>query len=328
MDQDVTIFESIKFPLFLQRIIALSPFIQHGTELLSSWWSTIYSYVFLLSYLVTMLFSLYCLNAQNYEWVERSGGYLWTIIVYFEILFSNIAYTVMLIALERNKNQQIWFLNQIHEWDELCRVEFQIAFTNSYNRLRIRQYIELSLCVLYYGLIFLIIHIKLYSLDVYSVGVILFTVTYMTEQFSSGLMTWTVFNSVRLLYSKFHLLQEMQQNQFTTVHKHNLSLCKRKQLIIFKAFKKLCNAIDVLSREMGSIVIVRCAHDFTLATSQCYMIYWILLDNTGDEKYEFVLSVALWMAQNFFKMGGIAMVCHKTINEVGSLKTFKLRKLK
>lgn len=318
MDEGLTIYDNLGFPFKLQQITAISPYIRKGNTLRTSLISTTYSYAFLLTYLGSVALSFYFF--EDYTSIHLSDGYLWRIIIYFEIVFTNIVYPILLVALERKKQQQMWFISAVHEWDEMCRYEFQTNFTQIYNNLHFYQCTELIFCILYFSLLLLIFHIRLIALRTYTFSAILFSFTYIMEQFSIGVLTWVLNDSVRIILSKFDILHQIQRSNFPVMqtNKSNDKILfeKRKLVLILKAFKKLCYIIDVLSGELGSLVIILIAHDFTLVTSQCYMIYWIIFYNTVNDKTDFVVSILLWMIQNFIKLSCISITCQRAINKV------------
>lgn len=53
-----------------------------------------------------------------------------------------------------------------------------------------------------------------------------------------------------------------------------------------------------MNRSIDEVQIFRTANDLTLATSQCYLIYWIISEHFGTGKYYLAAAWFVWMVQN------------------------------
>lgn len=298
-------------------MFCISPFTRRGTQLVSSFQTTLYTYGVLLAYVSVVATSVWMMRADGIFERQFSYGYLWAIIGYFEFIFTNTLYIVCVVYVEVHKNQQIQLINRMCQIDKTFQLHHKDLHLD-YDSLRRRQALMLFLCFLYYILEMAHILLVLIRNNLNTRGVVLFLFTYQIEQLCTGLVTVTIVNMLVIIKGRFTLLKSVRTIVFDKddKFKRNSIATKLKLGQMLGLFKELCELINVMNRDVGLVLFFRTAHDFTLATSQCYLIYWIITGNFGSAKYDIVATLFIWMAQNFIKFVATTFIAHSTIKEV------------
>lgn len=309
--------EALNFQLFIQRMFCISPFTRRGTQLVSSFQTTLYTYGVLLAYVFVLVTSVWMMRADGIFERQFSYGYLWAIIGYFEFIFTNTLYIVCVVYVEMNKNHQIQLIHRMCQIDRTFQLHYK-HLPLDYDSLRRRQALVLFLCFLYYILVMAHILLVLVRNNLNTIGVVLFVFIYQIEQLCTGLVTVTIVNMLIIIKGRFKLLKSVSTVVFDKDDKlgRNSIATKLKLGQMLGLFKELCELINVINLNAGVVLFFRTAHDFTLATSQCYLMYWIMTGNFGSARYYIVATLFTWMAQNFVKFGATTFIAHSTIKEV------------
>lgn len=315
----VTFFAAIKFPLLLQRNYLVSPFVLKGDRLIATKLQTSITYVSLLSYYVVLFASLYILWKEGTVQQNKPKTYLWSVIAIFEFLFTNVSHPVLVIYAERTKEVQILFYNRLKEMDEHILTDFDVSI--DYRKFRTTVRCAIASILAYYDVAFVFALVLVYRISSFrSYGLLIFLGTYQIEQLSSGLMSFAYHLSVVLIRERFNVLNDIAVGmQRKVVEKADVEKRCRQICSLLKAFNEMCISVDILNDVHGPMVLIRTAHDFTLATSQCYLICWIFLEQADDfdgQKVSLVVAVVIWLIQNLMKIGLSAALTALTIQKV------------
>lgn len=307
------LFDSMRLQLFLQAVCGISPFTRQGNRVVSSRWMNVHSLVILVTFVTAVLTSLSELLNEIPEFLEN-GGYLWGIIIVFELLFTNTAFPLLIVHSMAWKTKQMAFFNRVFALDEKIQQHFRINLQPTHRALFKRSIGMFLISLVYFGGVTTMAVLILQSSN--SKIFITYSIAYQLEQATTGLLSTAVINTALILRSRFQLLQMVQP----TLLRNDGNIASRKVRLsvwLFN-FKELCSLVDLLSQNFGVILIVRFAHDFTLLTSQCYLIFWILFSvaSSTPHKWVYVTMVCYWMLQNILKIGATALVAQMTINEV------------
>lgn len=315
----VTFFGAIKFPLRLQQNYLISPFALKDDRLLVTTFRTSLTYVCLLLYYVLLFASLYIVWNEGIVQQNKPDTYLWNVIAVFEFLFTNLSHPVLVIFAERTKEVQILFYNRLKEMDEHILNDFEVVI--DYQKFRTIVRYAIGSVLAYYDVAFVFALVLLYrTAEFRSYGLLMFLFTYQLEQLTSGLMSFSYHLSVILIKERFSVLNEvakgMQRKLLDNAdeEKRCRQICK-----LLKAFKEMCTNVDILNDVSGPMVLIRTAHDFTLATSQCYLICWIVLEQANDsdgKKLSLLVAVVIWLIQNLLKTAISAVVTALALNKV------------
>lgn len=311
-------FDSQRVQLFLQTLFGMSPFVRRGNQMVVSGLMNIYSILILITYIVLVSICLSELMSEVSGW-SLTGGYLWGIIVAFELMFTNAAFPLLIMHSLIFKKRQMEFLNKIFEIDERLQLHFKMHLKPLHRAIHNRNIGTACLCFAYFGGVSVIMTMMYFKFDINSKSIAIYSMVYQFEQAATGMLSSSIINITLVLRSRFRLLQMAHP---LLLNGNEVSTTKRKlrfSVWLF-TFKELCNLVDSISENVGIILIVRVAHDFTLLTSQCYLIFWIYIDNSGSDKVVLVILVLYWMLQNVLKIGVTALVNQVTINEVHIVK--------
>lgn len=90
-----------------------------------------------------------------------------------------------------------------------------------------------------------------------------------------------------------------------------------------KVYKQICSCVSHLNEIHGFSLVLSFTHDFSLATSQLFCLFYL------GSNYEFeivklpILTLLIWIFPNVLKVSFICIVCHFTKNEVGNFFIFQ-----
>lgn len=291
------LWDGLSVTFAVQKFFCIFTLKRQGNAIVPSLFATIYSIISLICYFVALALAFYMLKVeyitkklessrQSDEGVSKS--YLIAVIAVFELVFNNVGILVIVSFSYLKRGNQILFLQKLYDVDLVILDELKVDI--NYNRLRIISYsVYISIFFYYLGLNSLLFY-KLSQLHYLSSGVSFMTTLYQFEQSTTAITTWTYINYVMLLHHRFVIIRRSQEdlvkekkmilksgNKYT----ENVSILST----LLMTYKELCSCIDVLNDLSGSILILRIAHDFTLTTSQVYLISWIIMDNTDSDKY-------------------------------------------
>lgn len=290
----LNLWDGLSVTFVVQRSICIFPFIRRGNEIIHSLFATIYSIISVIFYLCSFTLALYILqNEQTTKKVETvresddriSKSYLIIVIAVFELVFNNVGILVIFSFSHIKKNTHIIFLQKLFDVDSVLLDELKANI--NYNRLRVMSYTAyISIFMYYLGMNCLLFR-KLNELQQLTTGVAFMATLYQFQQSTTSITTWTYVNYVMLLHQRFVLIRKRQEElvkEKKMILKSGIKYTENVSLLstLLITYKELCACIDVLNDLSGSILILRIAHDFTLTTSQVYLISWIIMDNTGS----------------------------------------------
>lgn len=331
------LWDGLSVTFFVQRCFCIFPLKRQGNEIVRSLFATIYSIASLICYYCCITWAFYTVTMEKatkkvatVRQDDFSKSYLILVIVVFELIFNNIGIFVIVLFSLIKRNNQILFLKKIYDIDLVILNQLKVNI--NYKRLRIICYLAYLIIFSYYTGLMAFVFYKLYQYQYLTLGASLMAFLYQFEQSTTGITTWNYICYVTLLYQRFVMLRKRQEDivkEKKMMLKSGIQFTENVSMLstILMTYKELCSCIDVLNDLSGSILILRIAHDFTLTTSQVYLISWIIMDNTDSDKYELVFSVFLWMFQNIVKLGMTTLLTECTIVQVSSLAKFLLLSL-
>lgn len=323
------LWDGLSVTFIVQRFFCIFPLKRQGNEIVSSLFGTIYSIASLIIYYCVLTLAFYMLKIEqttiNVESVRGdenlSKSYLVVVIGVFELVFNNIGILVIVLFSIIKSNNQILFLQKLYDVDLVILDEFKVDI--NYNRLSRNCYTAYLIIFFYYVGLNSLVFYKIHELHFLTPGVSLLATLYQFEQAATAITTWTYINYVMLLHDRFVIIRKRQEDlarEKKMMSKSGVKLNEDVTILstLLMTYKELCSCIDVINDMSGSILILRIAHDFTLTTSQVYLISWIIMDNNGSDKYELAFYIFLWMFPNIVKMGLTTLLTEITIEEVSS----------
>lgn len=291
---------SIQFTLFFQRIHGLSSFTIQKNKPIHSWFLTIFSFLQLILLVGSTAWSIYMIIAKDSIKHFFDSGYLWGVIIIFELIVSNIFYILMIIHCEYNKIDRMTYLELICEMD----VELFEHFDVQPNYKKQRWFgLFMALSVMLYFQMLRIIAIGYFTnANMVSIESMILINCYILEQVSVSIESIAYIVQIKIIAERFYLIEKIQQHIVVNQDQIDLVDYTQKVSILFKSFRKLCNAIVNINSKSGILLVFQYAHDFTLTTSQCYVIFWIFIDNPGDDRYVYIVNIFIWMIHNASKI--------------------------
>lgn len=305
----LNLWDALKPTMIFQRVYCISPFQRVGNLLEPSLISSIYGLFSVILYYALMGYSAYLIIKVGNVVPLFQKSYIWAVIGGFEILFNNVGLIVLMILSEFKKKQQLSFLNQIYVIDETIKREFRMDMEIKYKSLYLQNVAAVLLCLIYYEGLTVCVLYFLYGYGLTSSGLYIFAFLYQYEQISSGTMSLTYINYVLLIRERFRILKNIQVQ--LTNESNVLKISK-----LFLTYKDLCSLIELVNDNYGITLIIRIAHDFTLTTSQVYLISWVFMDSSVTNKIELIMCITLWMIQNIVKIGFTTLSAELTVKEV------------
>lgn len=240
-----------------------------------------------------------------------------------EFLFTSFAYLVILIMSDLNKWKQMAFLNRMNRIDKQLMKQLNIDL--EYEKLRRTNIFSMSVIAILYIVIISIDAAILFdnsvSFELSNFGLIL---NYLLDVTTSGFCSFTYINYIDIVRLRFVKLNETIKSilsrkwdiegndklkTLVTLQKTNEILC------LTRFYKDLCSCIIDLNGIFGVIMVVTICHDFTLITSQLYLIFYIFVAVDNHKKYQYLIGLILWIFPNLlnqiFKCGTAFITCNE-----------------
>ncbi len=306
----LNLWDALKPTLILQRVYCISPFQRVGNILKPSLLSSIYGLVSVILYYGFLVYSGHLIIKIGNVLPFFQKSYLWAVIGGFEIVFNNAGFIILVALCELKKKQQLSFLNRIYEIDEVIKKFFRMEI--QYKSLYLNNIAAIILCFIYYeGLIAFVLYFS-YKFGLTSAGLYLFAFLYQYEQVCVGTVSLTYINYVFLVRERFRIIKNIQIKLTEESSQSNAQKVSK----LFLTYKDLCSLIELVNDNYGIMLIIRIAHDFTLTTSQVYLISWVFMDSSVTNKFELAACIALWMIQNIVKIGLTTLSAELAVKEV------------
>lgn len=321
------VYDSIRIQLNLQTLGGISPFIRRGNTLISNRWIQLYSLFLIIGYGATVHINFHILTQNLFERIFQIG-YLWGIMITFELVFTNTAYPFIVAHALVFKKKQMDFINRIHTVDQILTDYFHIDLKPAHRFMRKRTLVFLTTSLIYYTSLHVGLVYGLYRYSVITVSSLIYSILYEIEQGTTGLLCATMLNSFYLMRSRFVALHLHLPKLFLLdkLSERNLKDGRRRRQssVTFKLklakwcnmFKELCLLLDLLSETMGAILILRLMHDFIVLLFQLYIILYMCMEGNKSENFSIVYVMAAWMFQNVVKIIAISISAHLTRNDV------------
>ena len=227
-----------------------------------------------------------------------------------------------------NRNKQIQLLEKILEVDNYLKSSLNLKVNHHfYRNLSI---ILLSVVAFYYNFILLPAALLSSSQIIGSTSIIL--LGYMIQSTTSGVFAFGYYQYVFLIQQRFVIinksltdLRELDRQPKQKVDKKQMSKLniKCQQMMHFtKLYKMLCSSIEDMNDIFGFSMVINFAHDFTLLTTQIFIIFTFLRSQLNFGNAIELLTVTIWLIPNFSKMSITCLMCHLTRNEVSDTVLF------
>lgn len=317
---DVTLLHAFVVSFKVQRIFCISAFKLHNNQLISTAGTMAYSYTLLCSYFLCMCMTSYVVwTVSSLAEIVSQHGYLWLFVWILDLIFTKFTYIFMIICSELNKRNLIRFYEKMLAIDEVFRLRFGTTF--NYGRLRWKNLLIIGLCLLYSEGMTAFVTYKMWQRNFFpKLGLLLFALSYQFDQMAINLNTWVYMSNVAMIRCRFKRLQEVTQamhNRRKIIQSlkygtgHEVTPLKSGLLV----YKQLLNVVTLLN-ENSELILVRFIHDFIVTTTQFYMLIWLIIDNSGSNRYSFIISIVVFIGHNLTRIAMTTLATQSAVTEV------------
>lgn len=295
---------AMKYQIHLQQFLLIAPFHVVNGRVEPSTLLTFYLLGSVVSYVANILIAISLVRTDgSLRLLHFENGYLWAIIVAFELIFATVSYPILIVHTLLNRRHHINFLNTISDIDERLADEFGVDTDSVNSGKRCRSYFFIVTSTLYFwSLWYLVFFHVLPPAYVTKKGLMLLLLANQAEQGSMGLLTLTIINHCTFIRMRFRMLQSIDMAAVL-----GLADVQRRRRLTgswLTMFRDLCGLIEKMNRGWGFVIAWRYSHDFTLLISQLYLMYWIFDRSGALMKMAFI---AYWAMQNVVKLVGLGL---------------------
>lgn len=319
------VLEAYRLQLLSQTLFGLSPFYLNKTSdhVVRNRFAEIYTISIGVIFMITVVATFF-ISLSKFSTLIMDDSYLWGVIIYFELAFTNGIVPFVLMHSLCTKKNNMNFINRIHELDLVITEQFGRDLTDMHQNQWKKSIIFMATSVTYYSLVAVMVTYGLYAQNLTETGILWYSFAYQTEQGSTGILFTAITIALSLLRMRFKLLRQIwtQTIILPNTFGSDTVAIKTCMSMWMWLFKELCSLLDLLSENWGLVMIVRLLHDFTLLVSQLYVIYWIMMDNQGSDRWMYVGMIVFWMVQNVVKIAGVAICAELVVLQVNIILSF------
>lgn len=241
----------------------------------------------------------------------------------------------LFIALFKRKHQ-MKLIEKLQKIDDTLRFNFKMDI--DYSSYKAVSVVIMLTVLLYYDIVVSGV-LYFYLLDIEALSALASFGVYIVQSGTSGVFTcgyvaYVILIKVRMikLNEKLGMIVRFPPEVLEKQYKTKEALCNE-MMRYTKMYKNLCSCVEDLNQMYGSSMVLHFAHDFTLLTTQIFVMFYIGFFDR-DQSLPKILALMVWLAPNIVKMTFICFNCHMTKNEVNiaikknSIDTFFPSRLK
>jgi hypothetical protein len=259
--------------------------------------------------------------------IEHNQGkkttHLMVLIIYLEFALTIICGMYFLVNAILKRYEQMNLFEKIQKIDDTIRRNFGIAV--DFHRFGWVAGLLLLITLVYYNVIVTVVVCIPMLRAVRSINAMVILLIYILQAATSGVFTHGFISCVMAIYvrvvrlnGKLETIVRYPPEQLEQLYQTKSDLCME-MMRFTKAYKQLCSCVEDLNRIYGFSLVLHFTHDFTLLTSQIFMVFYVsYYEEWADSKLK-ILGLVIWMIPNIIKITFICFVCHVTRNEVNYL---------
>jgi hypothetical protein len=221
-------------------------------------------------------------------------------------------------AVVRRVNQ-INFIEKIQKIDETLRFSFKTVI--DFSMYKTMSIVVLIVMLIYYNIVVTtVMSFCLVNLQSISSYVSFFVYTMLSS--TSGAFTYGFVGYVILIQGRLMKVNEKLEEIvrfppeiLEKLYKNNDALCKEMMRYTW-IYKKLCLCVEDMNEIYGSSMVLQFAHDFTLLTTQIFLMFYIGFYQNREESLPKICALIVWLIPNILKISFICFSCHMTRIEV------------
>lgn len=318
--EPTNIFECLLFIQWQQFVLCCNGFCRlHGRYIINKW-TAFYSLGFAGCAVLGLSYTIYA-KVNNVEQEKRISALdnLLLSIVCLELVMSTCVFLITAVSMQYQARRHIAIIERINALDQRLIQEFGANL--NYRKLMRKDIIVMAvITAAYFGAVnSAIIQISEGDWPLTFMGTWCYAVITGGPHFSG----FVHMNTTEVLRIRFRLLQRIIHRDFLLLRFPDVVLRERRlygAIDLVKEFHEMIrevNAVYMLS------MISALAHDFTLTTSELYMIF-------GSKNFspKILFYVILCMLPPFYKIIMAPIYCHKAIAEVSVTKSWKIYRKK
>lgn len=304
---------SLRLALRLQQILGLSPFVICKNKLKSIWYISTFNIIRLIIVILATIWAFERMIRDGILKLTFSQGYLWGSLIIFEISFTVIGHIALICICEIKKNSKMEIFQMLYDIDE--------KLNNHFKKLSYRKHLWFNLAstifiVSYYGLIRNKIIQKVKETPLFTVPNLIFINLYVYEQITASVESLAYNQFTHLIRERFIYISEIKLELSKQRYALSDELLIDKVAILLTIYKKLAHIVKYMNKNMGLLLAIRFTHDFTLTTSQLYIIFWAAIDHEYNNQFYIILAILYWMVQNTSKIIISCVSCYRAVLSV------------
>lgn len=312
---DWNLWQSIDSALRLQRILFVAPFYlsQSTGKLTSCWLIKAYSFFGTLIILGVIWFSVRHMNFMEMIFAVAPNEWIWQMLCYYTVISMCIHFIVNMLITGIELQQQIHFLENIHEIDQKIQMKFRAHVDHrEYKRnLRIALRIFYFYCAIegIFGLIFG------YLAGHGNLVLILPVFAYLLQDITLTIQVCASANYLFLVRQRFLLLNSVYHElhsdyvKYMKIGMRNISIEEMflmKLLEIFELFRETTKLVTLFDETRGWISANQIIKTFMQTLAEMYFIFLTANQQTGEHA-------------RFISCGFIYMICGEIIKTFSSV---------
>lgn len=313
------ILDAVRLQLYVETLFCIAPYWPSGRRVRRNAWATVWTVGGAGAFVGLVIAASLRDRADRAPELRFSHGYLWAVIATFEFSFTNIAFPLVVLNTLLYRRHHIDFYNGIAVLDEQLTDELGISLAEVNRRRRFQLLWFMAATLPYFNLMWAgLVAVLSVSGVTLGTGLLLFIFANQMEQFTMGLLTWSICGRMLLVRDRFCEMRGVRLDALTMAAggAHGLRRARERVAVWLGAFQRLVGLIDGLSGSVGNVMAVRFMHDFTLLLSQLYLAVYLLVEYRSDNWVPIVF-VGFWAMQNATKIVCTAFAAHVTVVEVG-----------
>ncbi|XP_017835408.1 putative gustatory receptor 57a [Drosophila busckii] len=309
--------DSLRFICGLQFLLCCSGFYVRGSKFVSNKYTRSYSLICATLIVCGLCAAIYALlqHEQLLERVLQLDKLVLSITV-LELIMSTLVFLITVLSLQRCASKHLDIYARLASID--LQLMQQFGANLHYNKMQRKNVLLISLVtLLYLGAI----NTALTRVAETQHLLLLLPVALLYILITGGphLTGYVHMNLTELLSIRFRLLQQILKPQFLHTHfGHNAQLCEHRVASFADLVKQLHYIIQQINEVYNLSLWASIAHDFTLSTSELYIIFGRSISEQTDSEQSnllFMGFLALCMLVPFYKMLIGPVYCSRSVLE-------------
>ena len=313
------IYECLAILSTIQFVFGTLSFRKVRMKFVTSALTTIYTQTIQIIAIAGIIIGIYWkISSPEHSTILRQISPLVLFIGAMEIVVSMISFLITTTSLHIYRRQHIQLLDRLDAVDRQLISEFNVNM--NYHKMVRKNVGVVTILMSYYILSTMSLLIQLAEndyLNMLNIAIWYTIITVGPHSCSYGHM-----NSADLIRIRFRLLQKLMKPEFLLKRYADSRIRTSKLKCLVGVYKELFGIIEMLNLVYGPSLLSILLHDFTLTTSEFYILLW----KTADSDSNVILAVLFFMISPVYKIVCSPLYTHFSIVEVSIAFLRKLKK--